>query len=617
MRITLLFCLLLGTLSLTAQVNGYARVSAISGAELTVVNVNESSSLFELGKDVIIMQMQDDVIGGNTGNNSGFGDLAGIGSAGLYEVRTIVSVTRVGDDLSAITLDAAPQNSYNLGANSRVQVITFELLGGGGDFTTTAAIPAVSWNGQRGGVVAFQVQGMLTVAHTIHADGRGFQGGAPVQTTAGACDLTTFRAAANARHAFKGEGIYRVTDTDHAAALGKILNGGGGGNDHNGGGGGGGNYTAGGNAGPGWNCGAGNAGGLGGIALAAHIGADRVFLGGGGGGGHGNNNVATAGVRGGGIVLIKAERLRTSGNCGVRRISANGATASNAGNDGAGGGGAGGSIILDVVDFDLSSNCPLSLEANGGNGGTVNSSTHGGGGGGGQGVVIFSTNAPTGNATVSTSNGAGGCNNNSNPCDFVASSGQGTGNAGILENLATPLPVELLAFQAVAVGDRVDVSWSTAVEIDNDHFQVQRSVDRQEWEVIGYIEGAGTTYGTRSYRHIDEAPLPGTSYYRLVQVDIDGSTSASHTVPVHFVGRTSRATLFPNPARDRVELRVDGGAGDGIMDLTDATGRVVMLGLPIRAGVAVFYVGALPPGTYTALVRTDDGPLRQRLIVAR
>ncbi len=251
MRTTLLSLLVLLAAPLAAQVNGYARVSAISGTELTVANVNEGSALFEAGKQLVIMQMQDDVIGGNTGNNSSFGDLASIGSAGLYEVRTIESVTRIGDVLTTIILDAVPQNTYNLGSNSRVQVVTFELLGAGGDFTTTANIPAVTWNGQRGGIVAIQVQGTLTLAHTIHADGRGFAGGAAVQTTAGGCDLTTYRAAASARYAFKGDGIYLATDANYAAGLGKLLNGGGGGNDQNGGGGGGGNYTAGGNAGPG------------------------------------------------------------------------------------------------------------------------------------------------------------------------------------------------------------------------------------------------------------------------------------------------------------------------------------------------------------------------------
>ncbi len=275
-------------------------------------------------------------------------------------------------------------------------------------------------------------------------------------------------------------------------------------------------------------------------------------------------------------------------------------------------------MILDVVDFDLSGSCPLLLEANGGNGGRVNDgASHGGGGGGGQGVVIFSTNAPTGNATVNASNGAGGCNNNSNPCNFVAGAGQGAGNSGILENIGTPLPIELLAFQAVTVGDRVDVTWSTAVEMDNDHFQVQRSLDGDEWQGIGTLPGAGTSYNTRYYRHIDEAPLPGLSYYRLLQVDIDGSMTATHTVPVQFEGRTGRALLFPNPAKDRVELRIDGGVGEGVLELVDAAGRTVAQGIRIQGGMAVFHVDELPAGAYMALVQVEGELLRQRLVVTR
>lgn len=618
MRSTLLSLLFMVSVPTMAQINGYARVTDISGPVLTVGSVNENFAFFEAGKELIIMQMQDDVIGPNTANNAGFGDLDDIRSAGLYEVRTIVSVTRVGDVLTTITLDAAPTRAYNLGASSRVQVVTFELLGGGGDFTTTENIQAITWNGQRGGVVALQVQGTLTLAHNIHADGRGFDGGDPVQTTAGTCDVTTFRAAANARYAFKGESIYRIADANHVAGRGKVLNGGGGGNDHNGGGGGGGNYSAGGASGPGWNCGAGNAGGLAGISLAAHIGADRVFMGGGGGGGQGNNNLATAGGRGGGIVLIKADAIRTTGNCGQRRISANGVNAGNAGNDGAGGGGAGGSIVLDVIDFDLASTCPLLIQANGGNGGTVASpNVHGGGGGGGQGVAIFRTNAPVGNATVNVANGAGGCNNSSNPCNNQAGSGQGTDNRGIFQNASTPLPVELLSFQVVAVGERVDVTWSTATELNNEHFLVQRSVNGADWQAIAAIEGAGTSYATRYYRHTDEAPMPGLSYYRLMQVDTDGSTTTSHMVPVHFSGGSGRVVLFPNPAMDLVELRMDGGAGEGTLDLIDAAGRSVALGVPIQEGRAAFQVDGLPPGAYTALIQVNGEVQYQRLIIAR
>jgi hypothetical protein len=133
MRFTILLVLLVARLTGTAQViNGYAQVTAISGNVLTIGTSNETATTFTVGKSVVIMQMQDDVIGANTGNNASFGDLSNIQQAGRFTVRSITAVSRSGAVLTGVTLDAAPGIAFNLGANSAVQIVTYELLGGGG-----------------------------------------------------------------------------------------------------------------------------------------------------------------------------------------------------------------------------------------------------------------------------------------------------------------------------------------------------------------------------------------------------------------------------------------------------------------------------------------------------
>jgi len=610
--------LFLAALPALAQVNGYARLSGISGTTLYVGSANETFASFAAGKQVVVMQMQDDVIGSNTGNNAAFGDLGDIRSTGLFEVRQVVSVTRAGPTLTEVTLDRTLGNTYNFGENASVQAITLELLGGGGDFTTTAAITALAWNGTLGGVVAVHVEGTLTLAHNITADGAGFRGGVRDSNTSGTCEVATFLSAKTDRFAYKGEGIYRSTTPAWEAAKGKILNGGGGGNDHNGGGGGGGNYTAGGLSGPGYGCGAGHAGGLGGIALGAHVTAQRVFMGGGGGGGEGNNNVSTDGGNGGGIVLIKAAALRTTGTCGGRRISADGANVPIAGNDGGGGGGAGGSIVLQVDNYDISGSCLLTVRANGGTGGTVNDAAiHGGGGGGGQGAVVFSTGIPGGNVTVSTNNGAGGCNNNSNPCNSFAGSGSGTNGSGLVGNGFTPLPVELLSFQAIADGDRVAVTWSTATERDNDYFAVERSTDGSGWQEVARLSGAGTTHTTSFYRAYDQEPFPGLSYYRLQQVDRDGRSTLSPAVTVRFNGSAGILRVFPNPASDRVTVHYQGTSDPAVLRMLNDMGQTVGPDRAIQAGSTGIDLSGYAPGCYTIVLATDERVLHQRIVVRR
>ncbi len=327
----------------TAQVNGFAKVTAISGNVLTLSNANQSFGSFAAGQQVIVIQMQGASIS-QTANVSGFGTLNSLNSAGLYEIAT---VSAVNGGVTSMTLSAALTNSYNTAGS--IQVVTFPQLGSSA-FTTTAAINATAWNGTIGGIIAFKVNGNLNQFHTISANSAGFRAGNPAQNDGGSCEMNTYiTTSGNAKYSDKGEGIY-ITTAGQKAGRAKAVNGGGGGIVHNGGGGGGGNYTAGGDGYYGYTasgyCSATlTAGGQGGLAVSSS--GMRVFMGGGGGGSQGNNSLASAGGAGGGIVMIKCDTIVVSGACAAVSIRANGEAGPNSGgNDGAGGGGTGGADAL-------------------------------------------------------------------------------------------------------------------------------------------------------------------------------------------------------------------------------------------------------------------------------
>lgn len=618
MRITgLLLAFVLCWTSADAQViNGYAQVTAIAGNVLTIGTTNETAASFTVGKDVVIMQMQDDVIGTNTGNNASFGNLSAIQQAGRYAIRKITAVTRSGGVLTTVTLNGATGITFNTGANSSVQIITHELLGGGGNYTTVANISALPWNGSVGGMVSFQVGGTLTLQHNITADGAGFRGGArDPWTYTSPCNTTDFRwsstAAGTEYFATKGEGIYKLTNTNWADGRGKIINGGGGANQINAGGGGGGNFTDGGSAPLGWSCVA-DAGGIGGLGLSAHISGTRIFMGGGGGGGEGNDNVSTDGANGGGIVLIEAGSIVTTGSCS-RRISADGLTAATSGNDGAGGAGAGGTVVISCSSFSVVAGCPLTIRANGGDGGTVNSSTHGGGGGGGQGAVIYTGTLPTTNITTQTVNGLGGCNQT--PCVTRAGSGGGTNNSGIIAGTHAPLPIELVSFNATPVEQRVDLRWTTASEQNNANFSVERSMDMLVWEAVIVMPGAGNSQVVLNYSTTDMSPLPRTSYYRLRQTDFDGVSTVSDIVSVSFNGAVGTLNVFPNPAQDLVTAIYDAEEGTAKLSVFNELGQAMSLPVQTKAGRTEFDVSMLPAGTYVVMLTTNGNVTTQRLLV--
>jgi autotransporter-associated beta strand protein len=118
----------------------------------------------------------------------------------------------------------------------------------------------------------------------------------------------------------------------------------------------------------------------------------------------------------------------------------------------------------------------------------------------------------------------------------------------------TPQPITLLYFNAKANNEQVDLSWSTISEVNNDYFEVQRSVNGKDFESIDKIAGAGNHKGELNYNSFDENPYNGISYYRLKQVDFDGKTSYS-TIKMVEINKGNETLpvsiqLYPNPSKD-------------------------------------------------------------------
>ncbi|MEM7550690.1 MAG: hypothetical protein AAF363_13495 [Bacteroidota bacterium] len=113
------------------------------------------------------------------------------------------------------------------------------------------------------------------------------------------------------------------------------------------------------------------------------------------------------------------------------------------------------------------------------------------------------------------------------------------------------LPVELFNFDAKRVNDEIEVIWSTASEVNNDYFVVERAADpRDEFFVISdTIQGAGNSSSIIEYKFVDEFPLAGVNYYRLRQVDFDGTKTNSGVVSVVFNldRRGIEFSVYPNP----------------------------------------------------------------------
>jgi hypothetical protein len=117
------------------------------------------------------------------------------------------------------------------------------------------------------------------------------------------------------------------------------------------------------------------------------------------------------------------------------------------------------------------------------------------------------------------------------------------------------LPIELLSFDVKATDMAVEVIWQTASETNNDFFTIQRSADGFAWENIAYVDGAGDSFVSLSYEYIDENPLNGVAYYRLMQTDFNGDFEIFDAMAVEFVSNsTFEMSVYPNPVVDFVTV---------------------------------------------------------------
>lgn len=125
---------------------------------------------------------------------------------------------------------------------------------------------------------------------------------------------------------------------------------------------------------------------------------------------------------------------------------------------------------------------------------------------------------------------------------------------------AASFPVSLTYFDAeLDELQRVELRWGTSSELNNDYFEIERSADGRVFQPLERISGAGNSTSELTYKTFDEEPLPGVSYYRLKQVDLDGSFSYEGIVSVRIEIQdevVAKAFAYPNPASDELHIQI-------------------------------------------------------------
>jgi len=125
------------------------------------------------------------------------------------------------------------------------------------------------------------------------------------------------------------------------------------------------------------------------------------------------------------------------------------------------------------------------------------------------------------------------------------------------EDVNSPMPVEILNFNSKIIENNIELNWITSSEINNSGFEVQRMLNNQPWQSVGFVKGMGSEHCGYSYKYFDNLLQPGIYKYRLKQIDLNGnfkfyflSSDAVLSQPEHFELKQN----YPNPFNPETKI---------------------------------------------------------------
>ncbi len=148
---------------------------------------------------------------------------------------------------------------------------------------------------------------------------------------------------------------------------------------------------------------------------------------------------------------------------------------------------------------------------------------------------------------------------------------------GLLDCNPIILPVELLSFTGVHSNKGNLISWETASERENDHFNLYYSADGKEFDLLTTFKGAGNSVTTRYYEFLHENPEVGTGYYRLDQIDQNGAVNQEKIIAVVNQDDSYFESVYPNPSTDKLNFNYFVKSSDVTqMMITDVSGNKIL-----------------------------------------
>lgn len=181
---------------------------------------------------------------------------------------------------------------------------------------------------------------------------------------------------------------------------------------------------------------------------------------------------------------------------------------------------------------------------------------------------------------------------------------------GTKDDNNSPLPVELLSFSGSKHKQHVDLKWTTASEKNNSHFVIEKSSNGEHFEKLGSVSGQGNSLNETHYQYKDENPHAGTNYYRLQQVDFDGSHEYSKIIAIDYQKTiTPEITLLTNPVKESLNFKIDQQTALTKAQIYNLNGRELSVVSLDPEATHSIDVNSLESGSYILRVTTRRGAM--------
>ena len=182
--------------------------------------------------------------------------------------------------------------------------------------------------------------------------------------------------------------------------------------------------------------------------------------------------------------------------------------------------------------------------------------------------------------------------------------------------VANVLPVELINYQAKIQNNKeVLLSWITLSELNNAGFEIWKSTDGKSFEKLTFVKGAGNSNTLNGYSYIDLLPGNGANYYKLVQVDNNGTKSDNGIKSVSFsFDDSNEINIYPNPTADIVNVTFAAGIYQSL-NIIDLSGKVLVKKniLPAENNANVS-LSTLPNAVYVLQLTGKNGTISKQIV---